>query len=169
MARKSRARYRSRIAVRARDSKSPGPRRNSSAGSDRRAHPCPPPRRRRDRPSPPHQSSAERSSRDCHIASFRTRLTRANRIALPRALALKCACICTLIVLILVRRMRSIRQKGMIRFVLLKWTLGRGGLFFLFVLVAHRWEGIPFNLHVVLITALLCAIAFMVVGSLEWF
>ena len=63
---------------------------------------------------------------------------------------------------------RIIRQKGMIRFILLKWTLGRGGLFFLFMLLAHRWEGIPFNLHVVLISALLSALTGMAVGSLEW-
>ena len=67
-----------------------------------------------------------------------------------------------------VKEWRIIRQKGMLRFILLKYTLTRGGLFFLFVLLVHRWEGIPFTLRVVLITALLCAISGAVVGSLEW-
>jgi len=67
-----------------------------------------------------------------------------------------------------IKRWSITRQKGMMRFILLKYTLSRGGLFFLFVLLAHRWEGIPLSLHVVLIYALLCGIFGIAVGTAEW-
>jgi hypothetical protein len=67
-----------------------------------------------------------------------------------------------------IKKWSIIRQKGMIRFILLEWTLVRSGLFFLFMLSAHRWDGIPFTLHAVLIFALICAITGIAAGSLKW-
>src|SRR5713101_202964 len=86
MARESGAGDRGRITIRQRDSKSPGPRRDSTSWTDRRAHTCAFAQRRRNRFTSTYQSPAKGSAGDRRVPNFRIRRAVADRLVVSRVI-----------------------------------------------------------------------------------